>query len=115
MKKKNSNFFIFIFFFFIIFLKFFYLLVQSVENIMPSYPQALIHKSFTGILSNIKIENCKSAKENCSEFVKKYILDFNSKLKDFHWIYKSERFPKLLLNRIRIKEECRKLKETGNN
>jgi len=82
---------------------------------MPSYPQALIHKSFTGILSNIKIENCKSAKENCSEFVKKYILDFNSKLKDFHWIYKSERFPKLLLNRIRIKEECRKLKETGNN
>ncbi|OUM65451.1 hypothetical protein PIROE2DRAFT_7567, partial [Piromyces sp. E2] len=69
------------------------------------------HKEFSDILTQLEKENCKSSKEHCSDFVKELILDFTSKLNDFHWTYKSEKFPKHLLKRIKIKEECKKLKE----
>ena len=108
----NFKFNIFYLYVYIIYIKF-AILVSTIENGVTNYP-IVLHKSFNDILSDIKIEKCKSAKTRCSEFVKKYILDFNSRLINFHWIYKSEKFSKLLLNRIKIKEECKKLKSTEN-
>ncbi|ORX43309.1 hypothetical protein BCR36DRAFT_146410 [Piromyces finnis] len=63
------------------------------------------HKKFSDILIQLEHKNCKSSGENCSHFVKESISDFNSKLNDFHWTYKSEKFHNYLLNRIRSKEE----------
>jgi len=86
-------------------------LIKLENRQKPNSTNIKPNKYFCDILNQLEKENCKSSKEHCSDYVKESISDFNSKLNDFHWTYKSEKFPIHLLNRIKIKEECDKLKE----